>query len=78
LSLTQKKSNNKRIAFVEEFVISFGVGFAVSNVIDRFFLDNRLFTWSSYLPLILIAIVSYYNVKRIAKHAKKHAENLTE
>jgi hypothetical protein len=76
LSLTRKRSDNKRILFVEEFVISFGGGFAVSNVIDRFFLDNRLFTWSSYLPLVLIAIVSFWNVKRINKHAEKFAKEL--
>lgn len=78
LALAQKKSTNKRIFFIEEFIISFGVGFAISNVIDRFILDNTLFTWSSYLPLILIAIVSYWNVKRITKQAEKFAKDLKQ
>lgn len=78
LSLTIKRSTNKRIASAEEFVISFGVGFAISNVIDRFILDNRMFTWSSYYPLVIIAIVSYYNVKRLNKIADKEIKNLTE
>jgi hypothetical protein len=77
LSLTTKKSNYKRILFAENFIISFGVGLAFSNVIDRVFLDNRLFNWTAYYPLILIAIVSYYNVKRLTKHAEKHAKDLT-
>ena len=63
LALAQNKSTNKRIFFIEEFIISFGIGFAISNVIDRFILDDRMFTWSSYFPLILIVIVSFWNVK---------------
>jgi len=78
LSLTIKRSTYKKIASVEEFIISFGVGFAISNVIDRFVLDNRLFTWSGYYPLLIIAIVSYFNVKRLNKIADKAIKNLTE
>ena len=78
LSLTIKKSTNKKIAFMEDFIISFSLGFALSNVIDRFILDNRLFTWSSYYPLLLIAIVSYFNVKRLNAIAEKVIKDQTE
>ena len=67
LSLIRKKSTNKRIAFIEDFILSFGLGFAISNVVDRFFLDNRLFTWTSYYPLIIIAFVSYFSAKKLNK-----------
>jgi hypothetical protein len=76
--MTIKGSTIKRIKFIEDFMIQFGVIFASSNVIDRWILDSRIFTWSAYYPLVLIAIVSYYNVKRITKEAEKHANNLTE
>ncbi len=78
LALCEKDSDNKRILFLERFIISFGVGFAISNVIDRFILDNRMFTWSSYYPLIFIAIVSYWNVKRLTKQAEQFAKDLKE
>ena len=77
LSLTTKKSTNKRVLFIEQFIISFGAGLAISNVIDRMVLGSRVFSWSAYYPLVIIAIVSYYNVKRITKHAEQHAKNLT-
>jgi len=76
LALAQNKSTNKKILFIERFIVSFGIGFATSNAIDRFVLDNRMFTWSSYYPLIFIALVSYLNVKRITKQAEKFAKEL--
>jgi hypothetical protein len=76
--MTRKGSTDKKIKFIEDFMIQFGVIFASSNVFDRWILDSRVFTWSAYYPLILIAMVSYYNVKRLTKHAEQHAENLTE
>ena len=56
---------------------SFGVGLAVYNFIDRRFLDNRHFEWDSMYAILIIAVVSYFNVKRITKHAEKHAKTLT-
>ncbi len=73
ITLTLKSSSIKRIKFIEDFIISFGVGFAVSNVIDRWFLESYVFSWHAYYPLVLIAIVSYFNVKRLNKIAEKHA-----
>ena len=78
LTMARNKSTNKRIFFIEEFIISFGVGFAISNVIDKIILDNTIFTWSSYLPLVLIGLVSWWNVKRITKQAEKFAKELKE
>ena len=77
LSLTSKGSDNKRVIFVEKFIIHFGVGFAFSNSIDRWFFDDRLFSWNSYFPLIIILIVSYYSVKKLNKTAKNEIKNLT-
>lgn len=71
-SIISKPSNNKRVKFIEDFMIYFGLGFAASNVIDRWIFDNRLFSWNGYFPLLLIAFVSYYNVRRLNKQAKKH------
>jgi len=72
LSLIRKKSTNKRIAFIENFILSFGVGFAISNVIDRFLLDNRLFTWTSYYPLGILLFVSYFSAKKLNKDFDKY------
>ena len=78
LSLISKSSNNKRVKFVEDFMISFGVGFACSNFIDRWVFDDRFFSWSSYYPLLIIAFVSYWNVKKINKKAEELYKNLTD
>ena len=77
LSISSKGSTNKRIENIEKFMYSFGVGLAVSNFIDRRFLDNRNFEWHSIYTVVIIAIVSYFNIKRITKQAKQHANNLT-
>ena len=77
LAAITKDPENKRAKFIGDFMLSFGVGFAISNTIDRWVFDSRFFTWSSYYPLIFIAIVSYYNVKRITKQAEQFAEHLT-
>jgi hypothetical protein len=73
---TLKSSSFKRVKFVEDFMIQFGVIFATSNVIDRWILDSRVFMWSAYYPLLLIAFVSYFNVKRLNKQAIKHAKEI--
>lgn len=72
LSISVKGATNKTIEKVEMFMYSFGVGLAVSNFIDRRFLDQRYFEWDSYYAVLVIAIVSYFNVKRITKIAKTH------
>lgn len=75
LMMTLKSSEIKRIKFIEDFMIQFGVMFAFSNVIDRWILDSRIFMWSAYYPLLLIAVVSFFNVKRLNKIAEKHLTN---
>ena len=77
LSISVKGSKNNRVEKIEMFMYSFGVGLAVSNFIDRRLLDNVYFEWDSIYAVLIIAIVSYFNVKRITKHAEKHAKNLT-
>lgn len=72
LSISVKGSENKNVEKIEMFMYSFGVGLAVSNFIDRRFLDNVYFEWDSYYAVLLIAIVSYFNVKRLTKIAEKH------
>lgn len=76
--MTIKGSTDKRIKFIEDFMIQFGVIFASSNVVDRWILDSRVFIWSAYYPLLIIGIISYFNVKRLTKQAEQHAKNLTE
>ncbi len=78
LSISVKGSKNKSVEKIEMFMYSFGVGLAVSNFIDRRLLDNVYFEWDSIYAVLIIAIVSYFNVKRITKHAEKHAKNLTD
>ena len=76
--ISLKSSTVKRIKFIEDFMIQFGVIFASSNVIDRWLLDSRIFIWHAYYPLLLIAIVSYFNVKRLNKIAEKVIKDQTE
>ncbi len=78
LSITVKEASDKTINKIEIFMYSFGVGLAVSNFIDRRFLDNRYFEWDSVFAVVIIAIVSYFNVKRLTKIADKQIKNLTE
>ena len=76
--MTLKSSTFKRVKFTEDFMIQFGVIFASSNVFDRWVLGSRIFSWHAYYPLLLIAIVSYFNLKRLNKIAEKAIKNHTE
>jgi hypothetical protein len=71
--MSVKGATDKTIKKIEMFMYSFGVGLAVSNFIDRRLLDNRYFEWDSVYAVLLIAIVSYFNVKRLTKTAKEHS-----
>ena len=73
LSISVKGATDERIKKIEIFMYSFGVGLAVSNFIDRRLLGDIYFSWDSYYAVVVIAIVSYFNVKRITKIAKEHA-----
>ena len=75
---TLKSSSFKKVKFVEDFMIQFGVIFATSNVVDRWILDSRVFMWSAYYPLLLIAFISYFNVKRLNKEALKQANQINK
>jgi hypothetical protein len=76
LSISVKGATDKGVEKIESFMYSFGVGLAVTNFIDRRFLGDRYFEWDSFYAVAIIAAVSYLNVKRLEKQAKKHAENL--
>jgi hypothetical protein len=69
-------SKIKKIKFISDFMMSFGMGFAISNTIDRWILDNRLFNWTSYYPLAILAFATFYSIKRINKQAEKFAKEL--
>ena len=77
LSISAKGATDKGIIKIEMFMYSFGVGLAVSNFIDRRLLGHRNFEWDSYYAVAIIAVVSYFNVKRLTKQAEQHAKNLT-
>jgi len=67
-----KSATNKKVKKIEVFMYSFGVGLVVSNFIDKRFLDDRYFSWDSYYAVVIIAIVSYFNARRLNKIANKH------
>jgi len=45
-----------------EFICYVGLGFAVSDVIDRVVFDCNHFTWTDILMIILTILTSYYKV----------------
>jgi hypothetical protein len=70
--MSVKGATDKKIKSIEMFMYSFGVGLAVSNFIDRRFLDSRHFEWDSIYAVLIIAFVAYFNAKRLTKVAEKH------
>ena len=72
LSMSVRGATDLKLKKIEMFMTSFGVGLAVSNFIDRRFLDDRYFEWDSMYTVLVIAIVSYFNVRRLTKIAYKH------
>jgi len=56
--LIQRDSDNK----ITKFVLLVGIGFAISNCIDRLFFNVNYFTFSDYFMIIITILTSYYKI----------------
>lgn len=47
---------------IVKFILNIGIGFVVSNCIDRIFFNVNYFTFSDYFMIIITILTSYYKV----------------
>ena len=72
---TQKEVTDIRLKSIEHFIAYMGTGFAISTFIDKRIFGTREYTQIDLLMVIVVLIASYYDVKKLNKLAKTHAEN---
>jgi len=70
---TQKEVTDIRLKSIERFIAYVGTGFAISTFIDKRVFGTREYTKVDLLMVIVVLIVSYYDVKKLKKIAKTHS-----
>jgi hypothetical protein len=53
------------------FILSIGIGFAISNVIDKWYFDVREFTTADIYMIIVTVLISGYDWYKTSKYYKK-------
>jgi len=76
LSMSVKGATDRTINKIEMFMYSFGVGLAVSNFIDRRFLHDREFGLNDLGIIIIIALVSQIDLKKMKDKAINQFKNI--
>ncbi len=49
------------------FILSIGIGFSLSDVVDRCFFDKTVFDWKDILMIVLTLFFSYKNYDRTSR-----------
>ena len=73
--LSQKDVNDVRLKSIERFITYVGTGFAISTFIDKRVFGTRDYTSIDLLMVVVVLLVSYYDVKKLNKIAKTHSGN---
>ena len=60
LYLAYNENDNK----ITKFILSVGIGFAVSNCIDRIFFNINYFTFSDYFMILITIFIAIWKFKK--------------
>ena len=69
------KITDKKLARINRIITAIGIGFGTANFIDRRFLQDREFGWNDLGIIIIIALVSQIDLKKIKHKAIKQFKN---
>jgi len=68
----QKRTSNAKVRLIEKLIVNIGIGFTMSNFIDKRILGTREYTVSDIAMVVVVVLVSYYDFKKLNKIAKYH------